>query len=487
MEEFKIVKKFNCFVGDNASNNDSTLIAALNKILGLELTEENRIRCAAHIINLISKAIIYGEGVTEFERRLAEAPAKAQFKLFRKRGIVGRLHNLVNAILVSNKRRELFLDVQREVHEEFYLFTTLNLLSDGGVRWHSTYRMLLRCWELKESIDRFLRRWKLNNNVRDEDNENKAEEEDGFNPLLDKLLPEEWDEVKQLADFLQPLYQMTKSLEGNGEFGSLWQTITNFNFLDTVLREKKLSLRREPESFLKSAVNQGYEKLQSFWVKLILSPFPSTYAIATILAPRLRLSWFKQQWRHYPSYYAKVEKDMKQVFESYVNQLAEEAEAAEEEVEIEPVTRKLPEGSHFESRFEASLEIDPHYLMGGRLKAKRQRALNELENYYASMNDDLRKFKETADKRLNNPLLWWEEVGKKEYPTLYRMALDYLSIPPTSCDCERAFSGARRTVTTDRNLLHGTTIEALQLQKNWIRNGVVKSPLSDLASYVESL
>jgi hypothetical protein len=64
------------------------------------------------------------------------------------------------------------------------------------------------------------------------------------------------------------------------------------------------------------------------------------------------------------------------------------------------------------------------------------------------------------------------------------MALDYLSIPATSCDCERAFSRGRRTVTDDRNRLCGCTIEALQLQKNWLKNGVVNSYLVDLVETI---
>jgi hypothetical protein len=67
------------------------------------------------------------------------------------------------------------------------------------------------------------------------------------------------------------------------------------------------------------------------------------------------------------------------------------------------------------------------------------------------------------------------------------MATDYLAIPCASCDCERCFSSARRTITDDRNRLSGSTIEALQLQKNWLRRGVVKSHITDLAKQVAGL
>jgi hypothetical protein len=70
------------------------------------------------------------------------------------------------------------------------------------------------------------------------------------------------------------------------------------------------------------------------------------------------------------------------------------------------------------------------------------------------------------------------------YPLVFKMACDYLSIPCTSCECERAFSKARRTITADRNSLGGETIEAIQLQRNWLQRGVVKSSLKDLEEVV---
>ena len=155
-----------------------------------------------------------------------------------------------------------------------------------------------------------------------------------------------------------------------------------------------------------------------------------------------------------------------------------------EEQSQETQHRKVPEGSSFDSRYERSLNVDLHYMMGTKGRAKRFKASNELEEYYASHNDDLLRFNNSDDKLLNNPIEWWDKVGQQRYPTLYRMALDYLSIPSTSCDCERAFSRARRTVTDDRNRLGGATIEALQLQKNWLHNRAVASHLINLSIYI---
>jgi hypothetical protein len=83
IREYNFESKFNCFVGDNATNNDKRLIIYLNKEPAiLNLGTEHQIRCAGHIINLIVKATIYGAGVSEFEQQLAQAAPLEQFKLY---------------------------------------------------------------------------------------------------------------------------------------------------------------------------------------------------------------------------------------------------------------------------------------------------------------------------------------------------------------------------------------------------------------------
>jgi ABC-type transport system involved in cytochrome bd biosynthesis fused ATPase/permease subunit len=68
---------------------------------------------------------------------------------------------------------------------------------------------------------------------------------------------------------------------------------------------------------------------------------------------------------------------------------------------------------------------------------------------------------------------------------VFKIATDYLSIPATSCECERSFSTAKRTITSDRNSLSAATIEALQLQKNWLRHSVVNSEIIKLQQHVQ--
>ncbi|KAF2675598.1 hypothetical protein K458DRAFT_280662, partial [Lentithecium fluviatile CBS 122367] len=184
---------------------------------------------------------------------------------------------------------------------------------------------------------------------------------------------------------------------------------------------------------------------------------------ATILNPQLCILWFKDHWRHYQSWYWKAETSMKVVFQRYVD--AEE----DEEVNMDPPRRKLPATSSHDSRYQRALTVDTSLLTGAR-SYKKARKTTELQQYFDAHVEDLQDAEGRDSHPLwASPLTWWLKVGQKRYPTLFKIALDFLAIPSTSCDCERAFSGGRRTVTIDRGSLSGATIEALQLQKNWLR------------------
>jgi hypothetical protein len=55
-----------------------------------------------------------------------------------------------------------------------------------------------------------------------------------------------------------------------------------------------------------------------------------------------------------------------------------------------------------------------------------------------------------------------------------QLALDILAIPAMATDCERSFSLAKLTLTTQRLSMTTETLEKLQCLKNWVRHGVVK-------------
>jgi hypothetical protein len=446
---------------------------------------DNRVRCTGHIINLIIKASLYGENASKFEKEVEQAAPRDQFELYRKYGIVGKLHNFVRAVLASNKRREQFLNTQKKLalEDAVWSFGTLNLRLDGGICWHSVYLMLLRCNELKDPIKAFIREARRSHS---------NDSDDGYDPLRDGLTDDEWDELTEIVDYLEMFYEMTLRLEGNaskGRYGSLWQTIINLQLLEEQLRERadQYLHRDEGDSYLKSCVAFAQAKLTTYWEKLVVNREISYCCVATILHPQLRLSWFKDHWRKHADWYKKAERSMKAIFQRY---LEAKDDTAHQRDLSQPLRRKLPAGTR-DDRWQQAMGVDVTLLTGHK-GHKRARKVNELELYYEALLEDLAAAEVEKEERgeghiplIERPFDWWCQVGQKQYPVLFKIALDFISIPATSCETERAFSTAKRTISIDRNSLSATTIEALQLQKSWLRNSIVNSYLTEISSLID--
>ena len=465
-------------MGDNATNNNSELINGLNNYESICLTSNNRLRCAGHIINLVVKATLYGKGVSRFEAALAAASPGEQYELFRSHGVVGKLHNFVNAVCASHKRRELFLSLQKDPRDDddaLYTYNTLQLRQDGGVRWHSVYYMLLRCLELRNAITRFTTRLQQQASQRLDDE---------YNPLTDELTSEEWEGVQQLVDFLQAAVEMTKRLEGNNSvsgYGSLWQTLPSLQALWRLYNDTRRRFNSRDSSnseYFVAAIKHGFEKLNSYFAKLIIEPEISYYVVATALHPALRLAWFQTHWKQYAEWVRRAKDSTSRVFKLYM------AEEVDDDDSALPLPRRKVLGGDNSDLYSQTMAVDLMYLTGSK-SYKRQKRATQLEEYFDDLRDDLTNASEQQLGLLYDPWRWWLEIGRKKYPVVFKIATDYLSIPATSCECERCFSTAKRTITSDRYSLSAATIEALQLQKNWLRYGVVDSEVLKLLHYVQ--
>lgn len=88
--------------------------------------------------------------------------------------------------------------------------------------------------------------------------------------------------------------------------------------------------------------------------------------------------------------------------------------------------------------------------------------------------DEFTVFINQDDIAVTNAITWWlEEAQQRTFPRLSRMAVDVLSAPAMSAGSERVFSLTRRTVEWHRSRLHGDTVERLECQKSWIKQGLI--------------
>jgi hypothetical protein len=74
-----------------------------------------------------------------------------------------------------------------------------------------------------------------------------------------------------------------------------------------------------------------------------------------------------------------------------------------------------------------------------------------------------------------------------QYPTLARIARDYLAIQGSAVPSERAFSSGGLTATLRRNRLLPKTFENLQLLKSAYRNGHLRASDDAMAQLVNVL
>jgi len=72
-----------------------------------------------------------------------------------------------------------------------------------------------------------------------------------------------------------------------------------------------------------------------------------------------------------------------------------------------------------------------------------------------------------------------------EYPTLSRMAWDYLAIQGSATPSERAFSGGGITGTPNCNCFSVASFKALQLLKSAYHNGHITA-VDDVAKHLDS-
>ena len=106
-------EKIGYFTLDNAENNDTAM-----EVIGAELGFDGRLRqrcCIGHTLNLSAKALLFGKNADAFEQQLsgAEALSDTEYAQWRKKGPVGRLHNIVVDVRISHRLIYLFKEVQR--------------------------------------------------------------------------------------------------------------------------------------------------------------------------------------------------------------------------------------------------------------------------------------------------------------------------------------------------------------------------------------
>jgi hypothetical protein len=122
-QEYKIEGNIGYFTLDNATNNGTTMRCIAMKLLelGIEFDPAKcRLHCFDHIVNLIAKAFLCGNDPETFEMEAdsihSNGHEEAELELWRKRGPLGKLCNVIVWIGPSPQRRDKFDDKLKQLY-----------------------------------------------------------------------------------------------------------------------------------------------------------------------------------------------------------------------------------------------------------------------------------------------------------------------------------------------------------------------------------
>jgi hypothetical protein len=443
--EYQISNKIAYFMADNATNNDKTL-ELLQSELAID-AKKSRLRCAGHIINLVCKAILYGTDidcvndvihkvetsqdcdlndgtVAEFERVLRSKDELATLKAWRKKGPVGKLHNLIRHARSSPARRSFFISKQKEADPETKRL--YHLVMNGGIRWNSTCDMIERSIKLRDALELYQVAFK------DDENEPCAD---------DSLTNDDWLELSDIQALLSPLKQASLYVQSNGKdctHGSLFESLQTIDWLLTKLEELKQRYYPQPNTHFKACINLGWKKLDKYYS---LSDSTPAYRAAVIIHPCFKMQWFEKHWKQqHPQWVVKARQQIEELYKDYKRRHGDEIlacnTAAYQGVEL--------------SDFDRYNTIDDESYNS-----------DELERY-------LREERASKD---TNPITWWKS-NQDRYPILKHIAFDHLAAPASSAADERQFSMADNVLNSEHYNTLDDLAEAHQCLKSAFTEGI---------------
>ncbi|KAF5324122.1 hypothetical protein D9619_011280 [Psilocybe cf. subviscida] len=468
LADFGVEDKLLGVTCDNASNMD-TMIEVLEELLPEFPGASNQTRCFAHILNLVAKSILRQfdtkkkatvaneDPIDALARELDDAMgtlldddqpeddseddedglgneragmsaaeiAELEESLGPVRALLTKLRAFSNAVKRSST---LLLPAWLAMLKKLAL-RVRNMPRDVLTRWNSTFEMLEFAITYRGAIDAMtserslnLRKYELDDN--------------------------EWLIATKLRDTLK-IFKHATLFFSRGNTPSLSKVIPAMDHIDATLATTMDDMTVPPS--IRAAVAIGKRTLNKYYNK---TDHTEVYQIAMVLDPQHKLEYFtkagwEQEWINAARNIVRDEYDR-----TY----------ALREVD-DPVEISKP--NVFASSDDANIFDNLPVLTA---PAPESDAKDELNAYLAEKTE-----------KVKDLCRWWYE-RRSTYPRLYRMALDYHTIPATSVDVERVFSEGRIILSHLRSRLSVQSTRALMCVGVWSKLGYVKD--SDITKVV---
>ena len=258
VEPYSIIDKIGYFTLDNASNNDTALQYIAEHLKEQDIPFDpiqRRLRSFGHVINLVVKSFLWGSDAEVFEAQISTfqdlEQEVAELEAWRRKGPLGKLHNIIIWISRSPQRRERF---QAEVRKALGPNTkAVSLIRSNTTRWGSDYDSLIRAFELRDPLEEFVSRV-LRRNEDQEQNGTPA------SLHLDELTTADWEILREIMHILQPFRKWQLILQSKTHFGQLHDI---FPAMDELLYQLEQS-REHDIPHIRTSVNLAWNVLNKY-------------------------------------------------------------------------------------------------------------------------------------------------------------------------------------------------------------------------------
>ena len=481
--EYNLEDKLGWFTTDNASSNKSCIDALASEYRFN--SQERWIRCAGHVFNLVGQAALLGSDSDAFAEEISAIDLEEMELIqWRRKGPIGKLHNVVHWINRSPQRCERFELLQLQ------LITPLKpegkkdvygLIKDVTTRWNSFYDAAERAVYLQPAIDELLSEQQVEYDKYINGCKLKGRPAQRIKPVIleDCLTVSDWSVVKQYLAILKPLKEATVTLQGHigGKCGSIWQVLPVYEQLLNHFEEQvrlypiKEQLK-EPDSHSISdtsfsqtmpdvssqlaslpanqttgehhfAVNikLAWSKLNDYYLKLDNSP---VYVAAVVLHPRFKWRHLDKAWAQRPEWLKAAKRSFNSLLVDYSVQ----------SVQIDTPLKKSDVNNDSDCSSDDELEgSNIHQQLADYIRCK--------------------DYREHVLTKEHSPIDWWR-LKRSSWPHLAALALDIYSIAVMSDEPERVFSTTGAAVIPWRRLISSDMISHLMCLKAWSQSKVIQ-------------
>jgi hypothetical protein len=466
---YEISSKLGYFTLDNAANNDTAMdtIGTALEFKG----RSRRVRCFGHILNLVCKQLLFGHDADAFEDEIsADSTVDAsRHEAWRRKGPIGKLHNLVVVIHKSDVLTQLLRDLQQKAFDisedpKIKANRPKDTVMDNLTRWLSQLYMLRRCLELRPFLEELWANQRAEFDASIRKRSKRKEDMPLYIRDESEITEKDWIVAQLYHDVLTEIEDVLLVLEGDGQFrarkngfseayGTIRDVVFAYEHLLTRFEHWKAMAMRYPDAeHFKININLAWKKLNEYYEKLDETP---VYYAAVALHPAYRWAYFENWWSSEASWIDTAKKLVQELWDSEYRHLSISS--------VRSLPSDIKRRKFFHTKFNKNREESRQAPLPS------QQVYPTIDEY-----EEWQRLHLDSDQDVVDPLSYWHEK-RSLYPRLAQMALDVLSVPPMSADVERLFSSCGGMLDSSRNRLEANTIGIVQTLRSWQKAGLVQT------------